>query len=52
MVKAPSTFITHMNEVFSKHIEKHAIVYLNDIKAYSTNKEQHEMDLQEVLGTL
>ena len=52
MTNAPSTFVTYMNEVFAKHIGKHALVYLDDIIVYSPSKEQHDKDLQAVLDTL
>ena len=52
MTNAPSTFVTYMNEVFAKHIGKHALVYLDDIIVYSPTKEQHNKDLQAVLDTL
>lgn len=52
MTNAPSTFITYMNKVFTKHIGIQALIYLDNIIFYSLTKKQLQNDLTLVLKTL
>lgn len=52
MTIALSTFVTYMNELFSKNKGKKSLVHIDDIIINSPTKGQHDKDLQVVLDTL
>lgn len=51
MTNVLSTFFIYMKEFFAKHINKHALVYLDDIIIYNNTNKQHNMDLWKALKT-
>ena len=48
----PNTFMRLMNEVLKEYTRKFVIVYLDDIRIFSQNKEEHLRHLKLVLETL
>ena len=52
LTNAPATFQALMNETFSDLLDTCVVVYLDDILVYSSSKEQHIKDLEEVLRRL
>ena len=49
---APATIQRAMNKIFSKHIGKFVLVYLDDILVMSRTPEEHEQHLRIVLQIL
>jgi len=41
-----------MNNIFSKHLDKFVLVFIDDILVYSKNKEEHKERLHIVLQVL
>jgi hypothetical protein len=41
-----------MNSIFSQHLDKFVLVFINDILVYSKTEEEHEEHLRIVLQTL
>ena len=52
LTNAPATFQRTMNKIFSKHIGKFVLVYLDDIFVMSRTPEEHEQHLGIVLQIL
>ena len=52
MTNASSTFVTLMNSIFNKELDKSVISYLDDIILFIRMKEQHLLDLNKTLNTL
>jgi hypothetical protein len=52
LTNAPATFQRAMNKIFSKHIGKFVLVYLDDILVMSRTPEEHEQHLRIVLQIL
>jgi hypothetical protein len=52
LVNAPSAFQSLMNKLFSKHLYKFVMVYLDDIIVYSKSEAEHEQHLRIVLDIL
>jgi hypothetical protein len=52
LVNAPSAFQSLMNKLFSKHLYKFVMVYLDDIIVYSKSEAEHEKHLRIVLDIL
>ena len=49
---APTTFMTLMNRVFKKYLDKFVIVFIDDILIYSKTKEEHAEHLRLALEVL
>ena len=49
---ALAAFRERMNDVFSAHLDKCAIVFIDDIMIYSRSREEHVEHLRIVLGDL
>jgi hypothetical protein len=52
LTNAPGIFMSLMNGVFHKYIEKFAQVFIHDILIYSQTKEEHDEHLRLVLQCL
>ena len=52
LANAPVVFQTLMNKIFSQHIGKSVLVYLDDILVYSKTPEDHLKHLHEVFEIL
>nr|GEW78474.1 reverse transcriptase [Tanacetum cinerariifolium] len=52
LTNAPTVFMDLMNRVFKPYLGRFVIVFIDDILAYSNLKEEHEVDLKLVLGSL
>lgn len=52
LTNAPAAFQHFMNDIFRDIIDVYVIVYLDDILIYSTNPEDHEKHVKEVLRRL
>jgi hypothetical protein len=52
LVNAPSAFQSLMNKLFSQHLYKFVMVYLDDIIVYSKSEAEHEQHLRIVLDVL
>ncbi|GKA29045.1 putative reverse transcriptase domain-containing protein [Tanacetum coccineum] len=52
LTNAPSVFMDLMNPVCKPYLGGFVIVFINDILAYSTSKEEHEVHLKLVLELL
>jgi hypothetical protein len=52
LVNAPSAFQNLMNTIFSKHLYKFVMVYLDDIIVFSKSEEEHQQHLRMVLDIL
>jgi hypothetical protein len=50
LVNAPIAFLTVVNEVLKEHLEKFALVYLENILIHSKNKQEHMKHLQIILN--
>ena len=46
LINAPATFICPMNSLFSKYLDKFVLVFLDVIRVYSKNEEEHEEHLR------
>ena len=52
LTNTPTTFMCLMNSVFSRHLDKFVLVFLDDILIYSQNEEDHEEQLRLTLQFL
>ena len=52
LTNAPAVFMSLMNGVFQKYLDRFVEVFLDDILIYSKNEREHEEHLQEVLSYL
>jgi deoxyuridine 5'-triphosphate nucleotidohydrolase len=52
MTNAPATFMTLMNQVLRKFINKCVVVFLDDVLIFSRSPEEHLEHVRAVLGTL
>ena len=52
LTNAPTTFSRLMNYIFMDYLDKFVVVYLDDILAFSKNKEEHDEHLRLVLEKL
>jgi hypothetical protein len=52
MTNAPGVFISLMNGVFHKYLDKFVHVFIDDILVYSQTKEEHDEHLRLVLQCL
>nr|GEU65416.1 putative reverse transcriptase domain-containing protein [Tanacetum cinerariifolium] len=52
LINAPAVFLDLMNWVCKPYLDKFAIVFIDDILIYSKTKEEHEVHLKLVLGSL
>ena len=52
LCNAPGTFMRFMNDVFHSYIDKFVIVYLDDILIFSSNWEEHNKHVKQVLEVL
>lgn len=52
MTNAPATFMTLMNQVLNRFINKCVVVFLDDILIFSRSLEEHLQHLREVFGEL
>ena len=51
-INAPTTFICIRNNVFSRYMGKHVLVFLDDIPTYSKDEEKHVEQLRLILKLL
>ena len=49
---APTTFMSLMNSVLSKYLDKFIVVFIDDILISSKTKEEHDENLQIILQVL
>ena len=49
LCNALSTFLRHLNHIFSDIIDQYILVYLHDISVYSKTTDNHEKHLHEVI---
>jgi hypothetical protein len=49
LANAPTYFMYMMNKVFMEYLDKFIVVFIDDILVYSSNKEEHEGHLHQVL---
>ena len=52
LCNAPATFQSMMNELLKEHLDKRAMVYLDDVIIYSKSQEQHVDDVKTILKIL
>ena len=52
LTNAPVNFMSMMNNIFSRYLDKFVLVFIDDILLYSKNKEEHEEHLRIVLQVL
>jgi hypothetical protein len=52
LANAPTYFMYMMNKVFMEYLDKFIVVFIDDILVYSSNKEEHEGHLHQVLQKL
>jgi hypothetical protein len=52
LTNAPAVFLSLMNGVFQKYLDRFVQVFLDDILIYSKNEREHEEHLQIVLSFL
>ncbi|GJV84286.1 putative reverse transcriptase domain-containing protein, partial [Tanacetum coccineum] len=52
LTNAPAIFMDLMNRVCRPMLDKSVIVFIDDILVYSKSKEEHEINLREILETL
>ena len=52
LTNAPATFMSLMNQIFSEHLDKFVIVYLDDILIYSDTWEEHLRHIKKTLQIL
>ena len=52
LTNAPVYFLDLMSKVFREFLNKFVVVFVGDILIFSKNEEEHDLHLNEVLGTL
>ncbi|WVZ61292.1 hypothetical protein U9M48_011193 [Paspalum notatum var. saurae] len=52
LTNAPAYFMNLMNKIFMDGLDKHVIVFIDDILVYSKTIEKHEEHLRKVLGEI
>jgi hypothetical protein len=52
LINAPAYFMYLINKVFMEYLDKFAMVFINDILAYSRSEEEHEEHLHLALQKL
>ncbi|WVZ86489.1 hypothetical protein U9M48_033254 [Paspalum notatum var. saurae] len=52
LTNAPAYFMNLMNKIFMDELDKHVIVFIDDILVYSKTIEEHEEHLRKVLEKL
>ena len=52
LTNAPANFMCMMNDIFSRHLDKFILVFIDEILVYSKNKEEHKEHLCIVLQVL
>ena len=52
LTNAPTAFMDLMNQVFEPHLDRFAIVFIDDILVYSGSPAEHSKNLRIVLQTL
>ena len=52
LTNAPAAFMDLMNRIFSEHLDKVIIVFIDDILSYSRDQKHHEDHLRSALQTL
>ena len=46
LTNAPPTFMSLMNSVFNKYLDKFVLIFLDDILIYYKNEEEHEENMR------
>ena len=52
LTNAPATFMDLMNRVFLSYVDQFVVVFIDDIRVYSKDRENHDTHFQVVLETL
>ena len=52
LTNVPAAFMSLMNKIFQKYLDRFVIVFIDDILIYSKTREQHEEHLRTVLQIL
>jgi hypothetical protein len=52
LTNAPSVFQRVMNKIFQGQVNRHVLIYLDDILIFSRTKEEHLQHIQQVLKTI
>lgn len=52
VTNATALFMNLINQVFSEHLDKFVVVFIDDILIYSKDKEEHVSHLRIILETL
>src|SRR4051812_30505244 len=52
LTNAPTYFMNITNKIFMDFLDKFVVVFIDDILIYSKSKEEHELHLTTILGTL
>ena len=52
LTNAPAYFMNMMNKVFMEFLDKFVVVFIDDIRVYSKNEEEHKEHLRFVLEKL
>ena len=52
LINAPAAFMDLMNRVFRSYVDQFVVVFIDDILAYSKDREDHDTHLRVVLETL
>jgi hypothetical protein len=52
LTNEPTTFMSLMNSVLNKYLDKFALVFVDDILVYSKTREKHEGNINMVLQVL
>ena len=52
LINAPTAFMDLMNHVFRSYVDQFVVVFIDDILAYSKDREDHDTHLRVVLETL
>ena len=52
LTNAPATFQSCMNHIFNKQLSKYLLVFFDDILIYNKTWEEHQKDMNKVLGIM